>query len=66
MYVSRCENTNNIIIKEKNQNAQLVEKLFDENKADKKYISLLADVRKWMDATRTVWSNKTCKFERDL
>jgi hypothetical protein len=47
------ENTDNTKIGQKIQNAPLMNNLFVEmNKLNKKYTSLLIDVKEWMDATK--------------
>jgi hypothetical protein len=44
------ENNNDARIQEKIHNAKFVKNLIEEkNKVDKKYTSLLADVKKWMN-----------------
>jgi hypothetical protein len=46
------ENNNDARIQEKNHNAKFVKNLIEEkNKVDKKYTSLLVDVKKWMGNT---------------
>jgi hypothetical protein len=47
-----CENNNSSRIREKTQNAKTIQNLFEEkNMVDKKYTSLLGDVKDWMDTT---------------
>jgi hypothetical protein len=50
----------------KNHNTELVNNLFEDNyKVDKKYISLLSDVKKWMVSTEQNVEAKHGKVEGD-